>query len=147
LGKVVFALDNEGALRDRYLGTAEKAAGKALFVSVPKDHPAAAWMKINDPIERFDDIQALVRQGFLVRTRADAGTVQARRNDTTQRERALASGAQFVSTDYPEPDPRFTGYRVTLPGAAEARPNPVSAPGEGGRPASLAPGGGRPGNH
>lgn len=126
LGKVVFALDNEGALRDRYLGTAENAAGKALFVSVPKDHPAAAWMKINDPIERFDDIQALVRQGFLVRTRADAGTVQARRNDTTQRERALASGAQFVSTDYPEPNLSFSPYQVRLPGGVVARANPVT---------------------
>jgi hypothetical protein len=111
------------------------------------DHPAAGWFKRNDPVAGFDEIGDLVRSGFLVRTRADASTREARSGDTTRRDRALASGAQFVSTDYPEPDPRFTGYRVTLPGAAEARPNPVSAPGEGGRPASLAPGGGRPGNH
>lgn len=126
LGKIVFGLDNEGALRDRYLGTATNLAGKAMFVSVPQEHPAAAWMKVNDPLERFDAIQALVRQGFLVRTRADSSTTQARRNDGTQRDRAFASGAQFVSTDYPEPNLSFSPYQVRLPGGVVARPNPVS---------------------
>jgi len=125
-GKIFFGLDNEGALRDRYLGTSTNLAGKALFVSVTQEHPAAAWMKVNDPVERFDAIQDLVRQGFLVRTRADAGTVQARRNDGTQRDRALASGAQFVSTDYPEPNLSFSSYEVRLPGGVVARPNPLS---------------------
>ncbi len=44
----------------------------------------------------------------------------------TQRDKALASGAQFVSTDYPEPDKRFSDYRVGLPGGVVARANPVS---------------------
>ena len=46
----------------------------------------------------------------------------------TRREQALASGAQYVSTDYPVRDPRFTDYRVALPGGSAARPNPVSGP-------------------
>ncbi len=126
LGKFIFALDNEGALRDRYIEAATNLAGKALFVSVPKEHPAAAWMKVNDPDGRFDEIQELVRQGFLVRTRADGGTVQARANDGSQRDRALASGAQFISTDYPEPNLSFSPYRVRLPGGRVARANPVT---------------------
>ena len=40
---------------------------------------AAAWFKINDPIKDLERIQKLVREGFLVRTRADADTVQSRR--------------------------------------------------------------------
>ena len=36
------------------------------------------------------------------------------------------SGAQFVSTDYPEPDRHFSEYRVRLPGGVVARRNPVS---------------------
>jgi hypothetical protein len=67
-----------------------------------------------------------VDQGFLVRTRADADTAAARSGDVTQRDKALASGAQFVSTDYPEPDPKLSGYRVGFPGGVVARPNPVS---------------------
>jgi hypothetical protein len=64
-------------------------------------------------------------EGFLVRTRADADTRQARSGNTTQRDRALSSGAQFISTDYPVPDPRFTRYRVQFKGGVVARPNLV----------------------
>jgi hypothetical protein len=67
-----------------------------------------------------------VSEGFLVRTRADADTVQARKNDVRQREQALSSGAQFVSTDYAVPDRRFSDYSVRFPRGQVARSNPVS---------------------
>jgi hypothetical protein len=126
-GKVMFALDDEGDLRDLYLADHPSLQGRALFVSVAESHPAAAWMKVNDPVKDFDRIQGLVRDGFLVRTRADADTAEARRNDPTRREKALASGAQFVSTDYPEPRLDFSPYQVRLPGGVVARANPISA--------------------
>ena len=43
-----------------------------------------------------------------------------------ERDAALASGAHFVSTDYPVPDPNFSDYQVTLPGGNIARCNPVN---------------------
>jgi hypothetical protein len=122
----MFALDNEVAVRDRYLEGHPALHGRVMFVSVPPEHPAAAWMKVNDAIGDFDRIRTLVQSGFLVRTRADADTVEARKNDPGRRDKALASGAQFVSTDYPEPRPEFSTYRVTLPDGAGARANPVS---------------------
>jgi len=125
-GKVMFALDNESSLRDLYLEGHPAARGRAMFVSVEPAHPAAAWMKVNDPVADFDRIVALVRAGFLVRTRADADTSEARRNDTSRRDKALASGAQFVSTDYPEPRREFSDYNVRLPGSVTARPNPIN---------------------
>lgn len=129
-GKVLFALDNEGALRDLYLAGHPALRGRVMFATAPTvDHPAAAWFKLNDPVQLFDGIQDAVRRGFLVRTRADANTVPARRNDPSQRDRALASGAQFVSTDFPEPRPELSPYCVQLPGRVAAHPNPVSAPG------------------
>jgi hypothetical protein len=74
-------------------------------------------------------IQNLVASGFIVRTRADADTTEARNDDTTRREAALASGAQFVSTDFPVPSPSFgTGYFVEIPGGTTARCNPVNGP-------------------
>jgi hypothetical protein len=82
-------------------------------------------MKVNDPVKDFDRIQKLVRDGFLVRTRADADTAEARRNDALRREKALASGAQFVSTDYPEPRLDLSTYQVRLTGGVVARANPV----------------------
>ena len=124
-GKVLFALDNEGPIRDGYLAGHPALRGRLMFATVDRDHPAAAWMKVNDPVADFDRIRDLVRSGFLVRTRADADTAEARKDDSSRREKALASGAQFVSTDYPEPRPDFSPYRVRLPGGVVARPNPV----------------------
>jgi uncharacterized protein (TIGR03067 family) len=126
-GLVMFALDNEGAIRDRYIEGHPALKDRLMFVTASSPAaPEAAWFKVNDPIKDFERIRQLVRDGFLVRTRADADTRQSRANDATQRDKALASGAQFVSTDYPEPDRRFSDYRVRLPGDVVARPNPIS---------------------
>jgi len=127
-GQVLFALDNEGTVRDLYLDGHPVLQDRVMFVSVPPDHPAAAFRKLNDPVGGFETIQQSVRQGLLVRTRADANTTQARRNDPTQRERAMASGAQFISTDYPVPDPRFSDYQVRFPEGRVYRANPVQRP-------------------
>lgn len=124
-GKVVFLLDNEGTLRDQYL--ASTGDDRLLFVSVDRDHPAAAWMKRNDPVAQEQEIRSLVRDGFLVRTRADSGTVEARSDDGRRRDLAIATGAQLISTDYPEPDPRFSTYAVQLPPPPEpAGPRPAT---------------------
>ncbi len=125
-GKVMFALDNEDRTRELYLDGHPALKDRLMFATVEPEHPAAAWFKVNDPVGDFEKIRNLVRSGFLVRTRADANTAQARANDGSMRDRALASGAQFVSTDYPEPNPAFSSYVVRLPGKVVARSNPVS---------------------
>ncbi len=127
-GRVMFGLDNEDRIRDEYLDGHPALRGRLLFATVAEDNPAAAWFKINNPVRDFDRIQRLVKAGYLVRTRADASTKQSRGNDPSQRDKALASGAQFVSTDYPEPDRRFSDYQVKLPGDVVARVNPISGP-------------------
>jgi hypothetical protein len=124
-GLVMFALENENALRQHYLDGHQALKGRLMFTTIAPADPAAAWFNIDDPIKNFDRIQKLVRDGFLVRTRADADTVQARTNDTNQRDKAMASGAQFISTDYPEPDRRLTDYCVRFPRGIVTRPNPV----------------------
>jgi hypothetical protein len=111
-GKIVFLLDNEGEQLNTYLANSEILENRLLFASVPASHPAAAWMKRNDPIGSYDEIVALVDQGFLVRTRADSGTIESRTNNTRRRDLAIKSGAQLISTDYPEPDKRFSDYYV-----------------------------------
>lgn len=128
-GKVMFALDNGGEVRDRYLDGHPSLKGRKLFASVDADHDAAAFMKLNNPVGGFEHIQAMVKQGFLVRTRADGDTDEARRNDSSQREKAFASGAQYVSTDYAEPDERLSDYQVRFPGGIVVRSNPVNGNG------------------
>jgi hypothetical protein len=125
-GKVMFALDNEDKIRDRYLEGHPASKDRLLFVSVNESDPSAAWMKVNDVLRDFDRIQGLVSDGFLVRTRADIDTVEARKNDVSRRDKALASGAQFVSTDFREAVPEFSNYQVQLPGGVVARTNPVN---------------------
>jgi hypothetical protein len=124
-GQIIFGMDNESAVRDLYLKGHPALEGKLLFVSVPATNSAAAWMKMNDPVHDFDQIQALVKAGFLVRTRADADTLQSRTNDPAQRDQAFASGAQFVSTDYREPNLSFSTYSVQFENGIVARINPV----------------------
>jgi hypothetical protein len=127
-GKVFFCLDNEGPWVQRYLDAQTHPDQATLFVSADTSHPLAAWFKRNDPVTQFQEIQNLVRQGFLIRTRADADTTQARTNDTSRREQAFASGAQYISTDFPEPVAAFSDYCVRLSDHAPARISPLFPP-------------------
>jgi hypothetical protein len=52
--------------------------------------------------------------------------VQARIDDRSQLAKALLSGAQFISTDYPAPRTEWSSYAVRFKGGVVARPNPVS---------------------
>ncbi len=128
-GRFLFTLDNEGTERDLYIAGHPSLTGRVMFTSSPPGTPEAAFVKLNDPVADEALIKSLVAAGYIVRTRADADTVEARFGLTVRRDAALASGAQFVSTDYPEPDPAFgTGYVVDLPGGDVARCNPVLSP-------------------
>lgn len=120
-GRFVAILDEGGdKLRD-YAGDWRR---RAMFANLPEDEPGAAIMILNDPVEDFETIQRLVRSGFIVRTRADADTKEARVNDVGRRDRAFASGAQLISTDYYLPAAHFgNDYVVSLP--APARCNVV----------------------
>jgi hypothetical protein len=84
-------------------------------------------MILNDPVGQFDEIQRLVKAGYMVRTRADADTREARENDTRRRAAAFASGAQAVSTDYYLPATHFGNeYQVSLLQPVQC--NPVTSP-------------------
>lgn len=127
-GKVLFALDNTGSHRDAYLSESADLQGRAMFVSARPGEPSAGFIKMNDVMADFELIQSYVAAGFLVRTRADIPTSEARSGSTVRRDRALASGAQYVSTDYPEYSPFGSAYIVELPETkGHARCNPVAA--------------------
>ena len=127
-GRVLFCLDNAGK-RHTYLEGHPALEGRVLFTNSSPGSADAAFVEQNDPLEDPARIPALVDAGYIVRTRADADTEQARSGDTSDRDAALASGAQYVSTDYPVPDPAFgTGYFVEIPDGAPGRCNPINAP-------------------
>jgi hypothetical protein len=129
-GKVMFALDNTDRKRDEYLQGHPSLRGRMLFVTAPAGNPATAFLKLNEargPAE--EKIRDQVKAGYLVRTRADEPTVEARNGSTVRKDSAFRSGAQFVSTDYPELSPFASGYIARVPGPASliARCNPVTA--------------------
>ena len=126
-GKVIFLMDQR-PVGPIYLEGHPSLRGRALFTNAEPGQPDAAFIERNDgPAE---DIAALVQKGYLVRTRTDSDTKEARTNATTRRDAMMASGAQILSTDYPVNEPaRWEGhFVVALPGNAVARWNPVNSP-------------------
>lgn len=125
-GKVVFLMDQRKA-EAPYTKGHPSLEGRILFTNAVPGAPDAAFTEQNDGTPA--EINALVKQGYLVRTRSDESTRQARTDDTRRRDEVLASGAQIISTDYPmsEPSP-WTKYVVQLPDGLVARCNPVMKP-------------------
>ncbi|MFI4957597.1 MAG: phosphatidylinositol-specific phospholipase C1-like protein [Lysobacterales bacterium] len=126
-GKEFFVLDEDAPKVALYRGTRHSLEGRVMFINTDEASPAAAYLTLNDPQAEAARIRRDVTAGYMIRTRADADTVEARRNDTRRRQAAFASGAQYISTDYLWPDPRFGDYLVQLPGGKAARCNPLRA--------------------
>jgi Phosphoinositide phospholipase C, Ca2+-dependent len=123
-GKIVFLMDQK-KMGPVYLEGHPSLKGRVLFTNADPGTPDAAFIEQNDaPTEAID---ALAKQGYLIRTRSDSDTKQARTNDTSRRDAVLKSGAQMISTDYPAAETAASGYKVELPGNAIARCNPVVA--------------------
>jgi len=125
-GRVIFLLDQQHA-GPAYAEGHPSLRGRIVFTNAIAGNPDAAFIEQNEGSQA--EIDALVKQNYLVRTRTDEPTEQAHTNDRTMLNRALASGAQMLSTDYPtsEPSP-WSDYSVGLPGGLPARCNPLNKP-------------------
>jgi hypothetical protein len=127
-GKVVFLLDQRRAGPD-YVAGHPSLKGRVIFTNAEPGSPDAAFVEVNDPLKDPGLIPRLVKTGYLVRTRTDADTVQARSGDTKMRDAALASGAQILSSDYYFTEKAsWTGFSVNFPKGEVARCNPVTGP-------------------
>lgn len=138
-GKVAFLMDNEptvaagmvNPIRTAYIAGRPNLEGRAVFTNSVPGQPDAAFLKRNDPTgPNTQIIQDLVRRGYLVRTRSDLPLTTVASGDDSQLRAALASGAQLVSTDFPQVgmSARYdSDYVAELPGGGVARCNPVVA--------------------
>ncbi|HEU5341172.1 phosphatidylinositol-specific phospholipase C1-like protein [Edaphobacter sp.] len=125
-GKVVFLMDQRKE-ETLYTEGHPSLRGRILFTNAVPGAPDAAFTEQNEGTPA--EINALVKQGYLVRTRSDEGTEEARTNDTRRRDEVLASGAQMISTDYPRSEPSpWTKFVVEFPNGLVARCNPVTKP-------------------
>ncbi len=131
LGKIIFIM--EGGAEGMYVkGEHAGLKGRNMFVYANLGTPECAFVIRNGAILDKSDITNLVKMGYIVRTRADSGTDEARLGDYSSCKAAFSSGAQIISTDYYRPDPRhskkssgWTNYNVRLPKGIAARINPV----------------------
>ncbi|MBY0586304.1 phosphatidylinositol-specific phospholipase C1-like protein [bacterium] len=119
-GKVLFILHETGRNRENYVADHPTLEGRLMFVNSDPDAPHAGAIVMDNPNSNIAD---RAREGFFIRTRADG-----RENPSaSRREKALASGAHILSTDYPAgeyPSHEAFGF----PDEAPARINPVTGP-------------------
>lgn len=129
-GRLLLVLHDEGAWRDAYTAGGTTTAGRLLFPDAFGDTgaPFAAVHSINDPIGDLATLEAAVDAGHLVRTRADSDNVEPSAGDDARQIAALASGAHFISTDYPPPMGDKYDYVCEIPGGTPSRCNPRLAP-------------------
>jgi hypothetical protein len=128
----VFLLDNDpGAIRNAYRAGRPSLEGRVIFTNSRPGQPDAAFIKRNEPRGvNTAQIQDLVRQGYLVRTRSDLPLSTVTSGDTSLLDAALRSGAHVVSTDFPEVgmSARYdSDFVARLPEGGPARCNPVNA--------------------
>jgi len=113
-GKVIFLLDDKVQKTNLYAGDGKSLTGRPMFVAADESSPLASFICVDDPLENQARISSAVSAGFIVKTRADADTREARDNKTARRDAAFASGAQIVSTNFLMPDKKIGDYRVIL---------------------------------
>jgi hypothetical protein len=113
-GKVLFLLDDSKEKVGLYRGARASLEKRVMFISTDEKSPAAAFITVEDPSKAPGMITGAVKAGFMVHTYADADTKEARANDPARRDKAFASGAQIISTDFFLADPRIGKYQVRL---------------------------------
>ena len=121
-GKIIFLMDNRN---DLYLEKYPGLRGATLFTTAKEPgENEAVFINTNQPRK---DIPDLVKKGYIVRTRADADTLQSRVGSTELRDKAIKSGAQYISTDYPNPNEYFSDFKVLFTGDSLIRCNPLNS--------------------
>lgn len=124
-GKFLFILDNNGAKRDLYALNHPSLKDRAIFINAEPGKPEAATLFRNNPEDT--GIADLVKKGYIIRTRADADTKEARANDYSHFNAAKSSGAQIITTDYYIPSTFFNSpYQIKFDDGSYIRLNPVS---------------------
>ncbi|RQO42548.1 hypothetical protein DBR39_01330 [Chryseobacterium sp. KBW03] len=107
----------EGSLKER-----------VMFLNSEPDDSFAGFILRDNAIVRQKEIQDLVKQGFIVRTRSDIETYEAKTNDFTRAKAAFSSGAQVISTDFFRSGNTYgTPYFVQPPQQKDYLNNPLNS--------------------
>ena len=83
---------------------------------------------MNGAVKEQTQITDLVKKGYIIRTRADSDTQEARANDKSSFNAAMQSGAQIITTDYYQKSTHFkSDYVISFPDGGYFRANPMFA--------------------
>ena len=119
-GRFFFMLDDDGKKRDLYMKDHPSLKGRIIFANAKPGTPEAAALFRNNPEDT--EIPDLVNKGYIIRTRADADTKEARANDYSRFNKAKQSGAQIITTDYYKPSKLFNSpYQVKFEDGSYSR--------------------------
>lgn len=125
-GKFIFILDENDTKRDAYISGHPSLKNRVLFADAEPGTPEAAIHIMNEAEQDKAKINELVKKGYIIRTRADADTREARTNDRSTFEAALESGANIITTDYYQKSTHFkSDYIVAFPEGGYFRINPI----------------------
>jgi hypothetical protein len=127
-GKVIFVLDDSTEKEHAYQGGRTSLQGRSMFVAADAATPLATFVTIADPVTGGARIQSAVKDGFMVITRADDDTREARQNSPARRDAAFATGAQIVRTNFINSDPTIGSYHVSMAEDPEAMCGAGDAP-------------------
>lgn len=123
-GKFLFVLDAKDRKRSTYIQGHPSLKGRVLFANAEPGTPEAGFMIRNNP--KDEQIPELVKKGYIIRTRADSDTKQARKNDRSDFEAACKSGAQVITTDYYKKSTHFkSDYVISFADEKYFRANPL----------------------
>ncbi|MDR3023962.1 phosphatidylinositol-specific phospholipase C1-like protein [Chryseobacterium sp.] len=126
-GKFLFVMDNNGENRDLYAKDHPSLKGRMIFTNSTPGTPESAVLFMNEPKKDDTMIKDLVKKGYIIRTRADADTMEARSEDYSRFEKAKESGAQIITTDYYYPSKLFkSNYKVSFDNNTYERKNPLT---------------------
>jgi hypothetical protein len=113
-GKALFVLLDKTEIRDLYVERNPTLSDQWMFAIVDEAEPLASVISFVNPTTQQERLKAAAEAGFMVRTRPDSATVEAREENYTRFELALSSGAHFITTDFPGND-REMAYAIWLP--------------------------------
>ena len=113
-GKTLFVLLDKTEIRDLYIERNPTLENQTMFAIVDENHSLASIISFVNPETHGDRLQNASDLGFMVRTRPDEATHEAREANYSRFQLALGTGANFITTDFPGND-QEANYAIWLP--------------------------------
>lgn len=131
-GKIFFILQGPKEAKENYLENHYSLKERTMFIFSEENQPETAFIMKDDPKKQKKEIESLVKKGYMIRTRTDEHTREARKEKYKRSIAAFESGAQIISSDYYAGDQcnlekgKASEFKISLPDGHIIRLNPVN---------------------